>query len=84
MGPGNDVFRGFGDDQIIAGGEGRDTLRLPAGTYTFAPSDVPLEGASQVSAVGATLIVHGFERVGLLGATRSLAFPAHGTTLTLA
>lgn len=82
MGGGNDVFLGFGDDQIISGGVGIDTLRLPAGTYRFAPSNFPLAGAMEVSAVGASLILTEFERVGLLGAANTIPFPVDGRTLT--
>lgn len=82
MGGGNDTFLGFGDDQIISGGDGIDTLRLPAGTYSFAPSDFPLTGAMEVSAAGASLILTEFERVGLLGAANAIPFPVAGGTLT--
>ncbi|MEB3317723.1 MAG: hypothetical protein VKO39_06240 [Cyanobacteriota bacterium] len=82
MGGGNDVFLGFGDDQIISGGAGIDTLRLPAGTYTFAPSTIPAPGAMEVSSVGASLLFTEFERVGLLGATKTIPFPVAGGTLT--
>lgn len=75
MGGGNDVFLGFGDDQIISGGDGIDTLRLPAGTYRFAPSSFPMAGAMEVSAAGASLILTKFERVGLLGTANSIPFP---------
>lgn len=82
MGGGNDVFLGFGDDQIISGGDGIDTLRLPAATYRFAPSDFPLTGAMEVSAAGASLILTGIERVGLLGAANTIPFPLDGRILT--
>jgi hypothetical protein len=82
MGGGNDVFIGFGDDQIISGGDGIDTLRLPAGTYTFTPSNFPLTGAMEVSAAGASLILTEYERVGLLGAANAIPFPVAGGTLT--
>ena len=82
MGGGNDVFLGFGDDQIISGGVGIDTLRLPAGTYRFAPATFPLTGAIEVSAAGASLILTEFERVGLLGAANTIPFPVEGRTLT--
>jgi hypothetical protein len=82
MGGGNDAFLGFGDDQIISGGDGIDTLRLPAGTYTFAPSNFPLTGAMEVSAAGASLILTEFERVGLLGAANAIPFPVDGGSLT--
>lgn len=83
MGGGNDVFLGFGNDQIISGGDGIDTLRLPAGTYTFSPSDYLPTGAMEVSAAGASLILTGFERVGLLGAAPTIPFPVEERTLTL-
>lgn len=82
MGGGNDVFLGFGDDQIISGGTGRDTLRLPAGSYAFTPSNFPAKGAMEVSAVGASLLVTGFERVGLIGAVGTIPFPLNSGTLT--
>ncbi|MEB3335660.1 MAG: hypothetical protein VKP70_11825 [Cyanobacteriota bacterium] len=82
MGGGNDVFLGFGDDQIISGGNGIDTLRLPAGTYTFTPSNFPLTGAMEVSDLGASLTLTEFERVGLLGASNAILFPMEGGLLT--
>lgn len=82
MGGGKDIFLGFGDDQIISGGAGIDTLRLPAGTYTFSPSTIPATGAMEVSSGGASLLFTDFERVGLLGATKTLAFPVAGGSLT--
>jgi hypothetical protein len=82
MGGGNDVFLGFGDDQIISGGDGIDTLRLPAGSYEFIPSGFPASGAVEVSAVGASLLFTGFERVGLIGAVGTIPFPVNGGTLT--
>jgi hypothetical protein len=82
MGGGNDVFLGFGDDQIISGGAGTDTVRLPAGSYEFTPSNFPAQGAMEVSAVGASLLFTGFERVGLLGAVGTIPFPVNGGTLT--
>lgn len=82
MGGGNDVFLGFGDDQIISGGAGTDTVRLPAGSYEFTPSNFPAQGAMEVSAVGASLLFIGFERVGLLGAVGTIPFPVNGGTLT--
>lgn len=82
MGGGNDAFLGFGDDQIISGGDGIDILRLPAGTYIFTPSNFPLTGAMEVSAAGASLILTEFERVGLFGAANAIPFPVAGGTLT--
>lgn len=82
MGAGRDIFFGFGDDQIISGGAGVDTLRLPAGSYEFTPSGFPASGAMEVSAVGASLLFTGFERVGLIGAVGTIPFPVNGGTLT--
>ena len=35
LGPGKDIFRGFGAQQLVDGGKGHDQLRLPDGTYTL-------------------------------------------------
>ena len=37
LGPGNDLFSGFGQQGMLNGGKGTDQLRLPTGRYELRP-----------------------------------------------
>ena len=59
LGNGKDVFLGFGNQSLVHGGKGSDTLRLSPGLYEFEQ----IKGVTHITKDGAAMTIKGFETV---------------------
>ena len=60
LGPGNDLFSGFGQQSLLNGGKGHDQLMLPTGRYELLP-----EGKRwRITRNELTMVIRGIETVG--------------------
>lgn len=66
LGAGNDAFSGFGQQDLVHGGKGKDLLRLPAGTY-----EVNVEGKIlSIKTDNHTMKTRDFEFIGGIGTNK--------------
>ena len=81
FGKGRDELIGFGNQNLVHGGKGQDTLRLEPGTYLLERTGERY----QLSDDEASMTVKGFERLGALGSDTSemLAFNDQQDVVTI-